>query len=198
MQTRRYGSSGPVVVLIHGGPGASGYMAPIARKLSDSFQIFEPLQSGSGPERLTVNSHITDLQEMIETSGVSQPLALVGHSWGAMLALAYSAAHPSHISSIALIGCGTFDAATRKHLLETRNKRMHKGLKQQLEYLYHCIHTISRRLTWMSRHTIPKHIGKLGKTWYVCRTVECIQLPSQGSKSRFSCYTEQWTLIRDR
>ena len=88
MQTRHYGSSGPVVILIHGGPGASGYMAPVARELADSFQVMEPLQRVSGDEPLTVSRHIADLHELIESGRGGTRPTLVGHSWGAMLALA--------------------------------------------------------------------------------------------------------------
>ena len=48
MRIREYGSAGPMVVLLHGGPGAPGYMAPVARELADSFRVLEPLQRGSG------------------------------------------------------------------------------------------------------------------------------------------------------
>ena len=79
---------GPVVILIHGGPGASGYMAPVARELADSFQVMEPLQRVSGDEPLTVSRHIADLHELIESGRGGTRPTLVGHSWGAMLALA--------------------------------------------------------------------------------------------------------------
>lgn len=53
IRVRRYGTSGPWVVLLHGGPGAGGYLAPLARSLADSFRVLEPLQRGSGSEPLT-------------------------------------------------------------------------------------------------------------------------------------------------
>lgn len=94
MRIRTYGTSGPVVVVLHGGPGAPGHMAPVARGLADSFQILEPRQRGSGSEPLTVARHVADLDGLVESHcGGARP-ALVGSSWGAMLALAYAAAHP--------------------------------------------------------------------------------------------------------
>jgi len=39
--------------------------------------------------------------------------ALIGASWGAMLALAYAAAHPTSTGPIVLIGCGTFTLESR-------------------------------------------------------------------------------------
>ena len=155
MQTRHYGSSGPVVILIHGGPGASGYMAPVARELADSFQVLEPLQRVSGDEPLTVSHHIADIHELIESNcGDTRP-TLVGHSWGAMLALAYAAAHPSRVASIVLVGCGTFDAATREHLVKTRDERTDDSLKQRLARLRDEVHDANKRLEAMGNLTLP-------------------------------------------
>src|SRR5881397_3652262 len=111
MKVRKYGISGPQVVVLHGGPGAPGYMAPVARGLADSFRVFEPLQRGSGPEPLTVARHVADLHDLLERRCGNARPALVGHSWGAMLALAYAAEHPGRAASLVLIGCGTFDKA---------------------------------------------------------------------------------------
>ena len=36
LEVRRYGDEGPAVVLLHGGPGAPGHMAPVARGLSEA------------------------------------------------------------------------------------------------------------------------------------------------------------------
>ncbi len=68
---------------MHGGPGAAGYMAPVARGLAESFHILEPLQRGTGDRPLTVARHVADLRELIESCGGGARPALVGHSWGA-------------------------------------------------------------------------------------------------------------------
>jgi len=39
---RTYGISGPIVIVLHGGPGAAGYLAPLARGLAESFRVLEP------------------------------------------------------------------------------------------------------------------------------------------------------------
>ncbi len=135
MQIRTYGTSGPVVVVLHGGPGAPGYMAPVARGLGDWFRVLEPFQRGSGSEPLTVAGHVADLHELVESGcGGGRP-ALVGHSWGAMLALAYAAAHPGRAASLVLIGCGTFGLAARDRLWEIREERMDDGLRRRIESL---------------------------------------------------------------
>jgi pimeloyl-ACP methyl ester carboxylesterase len=132
---REYGSSGRLVVLLHGGPGAPGYMAPVARALADSFRVLEPFQRGSAAEPLTVARHVADLHQLVVSRSGGERPALVGHSWGAMLALAYAAAHPGRAAALVLIGCGTFDQAARRRLQAIREERMDDVLRRRLKGL---------------------------------------------------------------
>src|SRR5262249_24597128 len=83
-----HGRTGPVVVALPGGPGAPGSAATWARELSTSFRVLEPLQRGSGDGPLSVARHVAVLHDLIARRG-GDPPALVGHSWGALLALAF-------------------------------------------------------------------------------------------------------------
>jgi pimeloyl-ACP methyl ester carboxylesterase len=134
LRVREYGTSGPLVVLLHGGPGAPGYLAPVAQELAASFRVLEPFQRGRGAEPLTVARHVADLHELLAGAGGGPP-ALVGHSWGAMLALAYAAAHPGRVASLALVGCGTFDEAARERLRALYEGRLDAGLRRRLDGL---------------------------------------------------------------
>src|SRR6266404_2393115 len=130
LKVRSYGSSVPQVIVVHGGPGACGSMAPVARELADSFRVLEPFQSGVAT---TVADHIADLHEVVEScSGLVAP-ALVGHSWGAMLSLAYAAAHPSMVGPIVLVCSGTFDLPSRDQLNANMAKRMNSEMRRRLE-----------------------------------------------------------------
>ncbi|HEY2105717.1 MAG TPA: alpha/beta hydrolase [Candidatus Binataceae bacterium] len=135
MHVRSYGSSGDLVIVLHGGPGACGYMAPVALGLSDSFRVLEPFQRASGDGALTVGRHVQDLHELIESRCAGTLPALVGHSWGAMLALAYSAAHPGLARALVLVGCGTFDSAARRQMQATVEDRMSVSLRRCLRQL---------------------------------------------------------------
>ena len=111
MFVRRYGQDGPLVLVLHGGPAAVGDAAPIAKGISRSFRAVEPWQRGSGSTQLTVARHIADLNELATELGGNSSVAIVGHSWGAMLALCYAARYPNKVGPIVLVGCGTFDQA---------------------------------------------------------------------------------------
>jgi pimeloyl-ACP methyl ester carboxylesterase len=130
MRVRCYGSVGPLIVVVHGGPGAPGTMAPVARELARWFRMVEPFQRASGGEPLTVARHLADLFELVRAQ--DRPPALVGSSWGGMLALAYAAAHPDASAPLVLVGCGTFDEASRALLQATIDARLaerHEHLK---------------------------------------------------------------------
>ncbi len=47
LRIRTYGISGPVVVVLHGGPADVGGAAPLARGLADAFRVLEPWQRSS-------------------------------------------------------------------------------------------------------------------------------------------------------
>ena len=146
LRARTYGSLGPVVFVLHGGPAAVGEAAPIARELAHLFQVIEPFQRGSGPEPLTVARHVEDLDELVRKPvGPGKP-SLVGESWGAMLALAYAAAHPDAAASLVLIGCGTFDKASRARMNETIKARTASKPPQGLEHQLQNNHDAADRI----------------------------------------------------
>jgi pimeloyl-ACP methyl ester carboxylesterase len=135
LQVRKYGESGPLVIVLHGGPAAVGSAAPIARGLADGFRVLEPWQRGSGDEPLTVARHVADLHEVVASYGEDDRPALVGESWGAMLALAYAAEHPGTVRSLVLVGCGTFDTRARARMQAIIDERMNDAQRRQLACL---------------------------------------------------------------
>ena len=151
IQVREYGSSGPVVILLHGGPGAPGYLAPVARELAGSFRVLEPFQRRSGKKPLTVARHVSDLDELVKSHCAERRPAIVGHSWGAMLALAYAAVHPDGVACLALIGCGTFDSVARNHMEANRNARIDKTRRDQMKHFVREIPDPDERLRALGR-----------------------------------------------
>lgn len=125
IEVRRYGDAGPVVALLHGGPGAPGQMGPLARALS-GLRILEPWQRRSGGAPLTVAVHVADLAAVLPPAA-----ALVGWSWGAMLALSFAAAYPGRARALALVGCGTYDTITRQAYQDALADRLGDEGRQQ-------------------------------------------------------------------
>jgi pimeloyl-ACP methyl ester carboxylesterase len=132
---REYGVAGPVVILVHGGPGAPGSLGPVARELARSFRVLEPFQRGSGDEPLTVGRHVADLEDLVRSRAAGGRPAVVGHSWGAMLALAWASAHPDGANPLVLVGCGTFDVASRERFRELRDARLDDAARRRIASL---------------------------------------------------------------
>jgi len=109
--------------MLHGGPGAPGSMAPVARGLAGSFRVLEPFQRGA-----SVAEHVAGLGIFIREHCPGEPPALVGSSWGAMLALAFAAAHPERSGRLVLVGCGTFDKQARSRMRAILEERAAAGL----------------------------------------------------------------------
>ena len=130
IRIRRYGNRGPNVVVLHGGPGAPGSAAGLARALADEFSVLEPLQRRSGDVPLTVSQHIEDLAAIARTGS-----AIVGHSWGAMLGLSFAACFPDRVSSLALVGCGTYDEECRAEFRSRLDALMDDATRSRLENL---------------------------------------------------------------
>jgi pimeloyl-ACP methyl ester carboxylesterase len=119
--------------VLHGGPGAPGSAAPIAQGLADRFRVLEPWQRGAGESPLTVARHIADLSRVLENHCPGERPALVGESWGAMLALAFAAEFPQRVAALALVGCGTFDDASRARMHEILAERIDPDLRRRVK-----------------------------------------------------------------
>jgi len=119
---RTYGRGPREVVLLHGGPGAQGSVAGLARDLEGRFHVLEPLQRRGGDAPLTVARHVEDLAAVAPARAV-----LVGWSWGAMLGLSYAATHSDRVRALVLVGCGTYDPAARAAYHDAMAKRRGPG-----------------------------------------------------------------------
>lgn len=135
LHVRVHGNDGPTVIVLHGGPAAAGSAGRLAVGLADVFRVLEPWQRGSGEEPLTVARHVEDLHELVVSQIEAMKPALVGHSWGAMLALAYAAAHPESVGPVVLVGSGTFDPESRARMKALMEERKTDDLRRRLERL---------------------------------------------------------------
>ncbi len=76
---KKWGNSPYQIVVVHGGPGAPGSMAPVARELSKYTGVLEPYQTG-----YSIREQIEELAHVIQNQG-EWPVTLIGWSWGAIL-----------------------------------------------------------------------------------------------------------------
>ncbi len=130
-------------------------MAPVGRRLGRDFRVLEPWQRDRDPERLTVARHVTDLRDFITEHATDAKPALVGSSWGAMLALAHAAEHPDNVGPIVMIGSGTFDRASRKRMHELIEERMTPDIKAEVAHIKRDVADPDERLQQTGQAILP-------------------------------------------
>ncbi len=85
------------LVLIHGGPGAPGSL--------DDLALLLPGAAAPRQTRFSIDELIDELSGQFEGAKV-----LLGHSWGAWLAVLFAVARPEKVKSLILVGSGPVDA----------------------------------------------------------------------------------------
>jgi proline iminopeptidase len=98
--------------VIHGGPDFDHqYLLPELDALSSACHVVAYDQRGRGRSRgpgaddVTMASEINDL-DAVRRAVTDGPVALLGHSWGGVLAMAYAGQHPDRVSKLVLVGTG--------------------------------------------------------------------------------------------
>jgi pimeloyl-ACP methyl ester carboxylesterase len=127
---RKYGNPPFAVAAVHGGPGATGEMAAVARELSSNIGVLEPLQTAT-----TIYGQIEELRAILEIHG-SPPLTLIGFSWGAWLSVILTASYPKYVNKLILISSGPFEEKYAANIMKTRLQRLQKGERKEMEALY--------------------------------------------------------------
>lgn len=144
---RKYGSDPFRVVVVHGGPGAVGSVAPIARKLGQTRGVLEPLQTAT-----TLEGQIEELRLVVEHNA-TPPVVIIGHSWGAWLSALVTAANPELVRKLILVGSGPFEEHYVPRIAENRFKRL--STPEQEEYL--------QLVELLDRSAVPGRSGSLSR-----------------------------------
>lgn len=121
MSQRFYGAPPYRIVVVHGGPGAPGSAAGLARGISERYGALEPLQSKGGIDAL-----VEELKSQIGRR-CAEPVVLIGHSWGAWLAGLFAARHPAVVRKLILLGCGPLDVGYVGEIGLRRERNMSRG-----------------------------------------------------------------------
>lgn len=109
----------PVLIVLHGGPGADYRYLTGLQALSDEYRVVFYDQRGTGlsprvpKEQISLAGFVDDLDAFVDSFGQGRPVHLLGHSWGAMLASTYTGAHPQKVARLVLAEPGFLDQETR-------------------------------------------------------------------------------------
>ncbi|CAI8040358.1 Soluble epoxide hydrolase [Geodia barretti] len=122
MHVRNWGGEGRPVVLLHGLASTCRIWDLTAPVLARDFSVIAVDQRGHGDSGKSESGYDfasvgNDVAAMLEGRGIERPV-LVGHSWGADVALELAVAHPGLLQGIVFVDGGTIDASARYDTLD--------------------------------------------------------------------------------
>lgn len=126
---RRVGS-GPLVVVLHGGPGAHhDYLLPQYDLLAKGRTLLYYDQRGGGQSPVSRDTpvgwreHVADLHALRGELGLER-LTLCGYSWGGLLAVLYLLEHPASVERLALVSPASLTVEYRRQFDREFARRM--------------------------------------------------------------------------
>jgi proline iminopeptidase len=129
---------GPPLVVIHGGPDFDHkYLLPDIDRLADRHRVILYDQRGRGRTRgevrledIRIETYVEDLEGLRRHLGL-ETMAVMGHSWGGIVAMHYALAHPERLTQLVLLNTAP---ATHDDLVLMREERMRRrlGIVEQL------------------------------------------------------------------
>lgn len=126
---RKWGPGPYRVAVIHGGPGAPGEVAPLARELSSVQGVLEPFQTET-----TLDGQVHELREVLAEHG-EREMVLVGFSWGAFLSFMLAARFPALVKKLILVSSPPFEEHYAAAITQTRMRRLGKNGQAEAQAL---------------------------------------------------------------
>jgi pimeloyl-ACP methyl ester carboxylesterase len=93
----------------------------------------EPIQS-----RHSITALLEELGSQIQQHA-TPPVALIGHSWGAWLALLLAADQPQLVHKLILVACGSLEPGYSYDMNATRLQRLSDAERGRLQEVYRCL-----------------------------------------------------------
>jgi len=98
---------GDPIIVIHGSPALNQtYLRPALDRLSNTHKVIFYDQRGCGKSTglnpINLAAFVSDIEEIRKELGLDK-IILIGHSWGAFLAMNYAIAHPETVNKLILL-----------------------------------------------------------------------------------------------
>ena len=129
---------GPPAVLCHGGPGIYDYLEPVAAMIHDLVTVHRYDQRGCGRSQdklpCDVASFVADLDALRAHWGY-ESWTVIGHSWGAFLALLYAVEHPHRVSRLVYFSGTGIDPAWHREYRRNLDAKLSQDSRERLHVL---------------------------------------------------------------
>jgi proline iminopeptidase len=131
---------GDAIIVLHDGPELDhGYLVPEMDRLATGYRLTYYDQRGRGrsadrvaPEDVTLASELDDLDGLRQRLGLER-VALLGHGWGAVLAMEYALLRPSRVSHLILMNPAPASAADAARAREAHDATLGADLDRLRE-----------------------------------------------------------------
>jgi len=147
--------TGEPVVMVHGNPTWSFYYRSLVLALRGRYRALAPDHIGCGysdkPDdaryRYTLSERIADLEAFLDAVVPEEPITLVAHDWGGMIAMGWAARHPERVARIVLMNTAAFhlpdDMRMPPTLSFVRNTRL-------ATFMVRHLNLFSRGASWLA------------------------------------------------
>ncbi|PKL43485.1 MAG: alpha/beta hydrolase [Candidatus Riflebacteria bacterium HGW-Riflebacteria-1] len=108
--------NGEPIVMVHGNPSWSFLYRDMIRTFMNGYRCVAPDHIGCGLSDkpgldnfgYTLREHIDNLETLIESLQLTQPINLVVHDWGGAIGMGYATRHPEKIKRMVILNTGAF------------------------------------------------------------------------------------------
>jgi proline iminopeptidase len=149
--TATTGRGGTPVVLCHGGAGLWDYLRPVADALTRLARVHRWEQRGCGRSQrvgpYSIARYLEDLECLRRRFGHERWL-VVGHSWGAGLALRYALAHPERTLGVLYLSGTGFGHAWRAVYHREADRRLRPRQRERRDALTRRARTAAEEHEW--------------------------------------------------
>ncbi len=143
------------IVVLHGGPRAWGDVKALAKEIGPKFGVLEPYDQGE-----KIKSSLHQLQKIIRTYG-NPPMTIIGHSWGAWIAVLFGASYPALVKKVILIGAGPFTSDLTHQIDQTRQSRMNSSERKRYRDFLVQDYDPKHGIPWEEMNWLTKFCKKL-------------------------------------
>ena len=157
-------SEAPPILMVHGNPTWSFHYRTLVQALRDEYRVLVPDHIGCGRSDkpgddryvYTLRERIADLEAFIDHLGLDQPLTIVAHDWGGMIAMGWAVRHPERVARIVLMNTAAFHLPPDMRMPPTLSFVRNTGLAR---FLVLRLNLFSRGATWLaSARRMPKAV----------------------------------------
>ena len=130
--------NGPPIVICHGGPGLYDYLEPVAAMVDDLATVHRYDQRGCGRSEdappYDIATFVADLEALRRHWGYDS-WTVMGHSWGADLALIYALRHQERVTRLVYLSGTGIDPAWHAEYRRNRAAKLSPGDRERLRRL---------------------------------------------------------------